>query len=73
MWKPWKINNDYHIPDKPEKIKDQLAMLWDVMYNHLPHHLHAQDARIIWQDRKINFILVLLAILVACFGRMALS
>jgi len=73
MWKPWKSNNNYEIPPKPEGINEQTSMMWDFLYNHLPSRLNKQDYRILWQDRKINFILVLVAILVACFGKMALS
>ena len=73
MWKPWKINHNYEIPPKPESPNEQTSMMWDFLYNHLPGRLNKQDDKILWQDRKINFILVLVAILVACFGKMALS
>jgi len=73
MWKPWQQNNTYAIPPKPEDSKEQTSMMWDFLYNHLPSRLNKQDYKILWQDRKINFILVLVAILVACFGKMALS
>ena len=73
MWKPWKNNNIYEIPPKPESPNEQVSMMWDFLYNHLPSRLNKQDYKILWQDRKINFILVFVAILVACFGKIALS
>ena len=73
MWKPWKNQNNYEIPPKPENSNEQISMMWDFLYNHLPTRLNRQDYKILWQDRKINFILVLVAILVACFGKMAFS
>ena len=73
MWKPWKNNNVYKKPRKPRNVNKQVSMMWDFMYNDLPHILGKQDSRIAWQDRKINFVLILLAILAACFGKMALS
>jgi len=73
MWKPWKIDNNYKIPEKPKDPDQQVSMMWDFLYNHLPGRLNKQDYKILWQDRKINFILVLVAILVACFGKLALS
>lgn len=45
-------------PEKPKKMREQVDQLWDAMYNHLPTRLH-------WQDIKINFILAILAILIA--------
>jgi len=73
MWKPWENNYKYEIPPKPESNNEQTSMMWDFLYNHLPSRLNKQDYKILWQDRKINFILILVAILVACFGKMALS
>lgn len=73
MWKPWKINNDYTMPEKPVKVEDQVSAIWEFLHNHLPSHLHAQDKRIIWQDRKMNFLLIMLMILIACWGKTALS
>lgn len=65
MWKPWKINNNYEIPPKPESIEDQVSMMWDFMYNHLPSKLARQDRKIMWQDIKLNFILVLVGLILA--------
>ena len=73
MRKFWKKNNNYEIPPKPESINDQISMIWDFLWNHLPSRLNKQDDRILWQERKINFILILVAILVAWVGKIALS
>jgi len=73
MRKFWKINHNYEIPPKLQNPNDHVSMIWDFVWNHLPSRLNKQDDKILWQDRKINFILVLVAILVACFGKMALS
>lgn len=45
-------------PNKPDKMKAQISMLWDAVFNDIPHQLR-------WQDKKINFIL---AIVLATFG-----
>ena len=73
MWKPWRNKNSYTIPEKPESPDEQTSMMWDFLYNHLPSRLANQDFKILWQERKINFILILVAILVACFGKLALA
>ena len=73
MRKFWQRNSEYNIPPKPEAESDQVSMIWDFIWNHLPDRLNKQDYKILWQDRKINFILILVAILVACFGKMAFS
>jgi len=62
----WKRKNDlYEIPEKPEKSKEQISMLWDAMYNHIPGILKEQNKRLGWQELKINFILVLVALILA--------
>jgi len=72
-WKFWQRNTEYDIPPKPKAESDQVSMIWDFLWNHLPDRLNRQDYKILWQDRKINFILILVAILVACFGKIALG
>lgn len=69
MWKPWKFNNNYEIPEKPTNRDDQISMMWDFLYNHLPGRLHHQDRKINFQDHKLNFVLILLAILLACWAK----
>ena len=68
MWKPWRKNNSYEIPPKPKSIDEQVSMVWDFLYNHLPEKLSEQDRKIWWQDIKVNFILVLVALILACLG-----
>lgn len=48
-------------PDKPTKEKEQISMLWDAVWNHLPHQLN-------FMDTKINFILAFMALLMALVG-----
>ena len=49
------------IPKKPETLTEQISMMWDALFNDLPHRLK-------WQDTKINFILVFMALLLTAFG-----
>ncbi len=44
-----------NIPEKPETQEEQINMLWDGVFNHLPH-------RLAWLNIKINFILTFMAI-----------
>jgi len=44
-------------PEKPANQKDQISMLWDAVYNHIP-------SRLKWQDIKINFILAFLMVVI---------
>lgn len=46
------------LPQKPETQKEQISLLWDMVCNHMLHRLS-------WQDIKINFILLLLALIIA--------
>ena len=73
MWKPWKSKNTYETPPKPQSIDEQVSMVWDFLYNHLPGRLSDQDKKILWQDRKLNFLFVFLALLLACLGKLAFS
>ena len=41
---------------KPRTTKDQVSMLWDAVYNHIPTQLA-------WQNMKINFILTFVAMI----------
>ena len=68
MWQFWKKKNDNKIPPKPRNPNKQLSMLWDYVYNHLTSSLERQDRRLYWQDIKINFILILLALILASLG-----
>lgn len=66
---PWRKNTHYKIPPKPRNPNKQLSMIWDYCYNHLPGRLETQDRRIWWQDVKINFILVLVALILAFIAK----
>jgi len=46
------------IPEKPKTTKEQIDMIWDAIFNAIPH-------RFKWQDIKINFILAFLALILA--------
>ncbi len=54
----------HNTPLKPEKQKDQIGMLWDAVYNHIP-------TRLKWQDIKLNFILGLIALVLVFLGVLA--
>lgn len=69
MWKPWRNKNNYEIPPKPRSPNKQISMVWDYLYNHLPGRLAEQDRRIWWQDIKINFIIVLIALILAFIAK----
>ena len=73
MWNPWKKKNSYKIPTKPRNPNKQLSMIWDYCFNHLPSKLEEQDDRLRWQDRKLNFMFVFLALLLACLGKLIFS
>lgn len=63
MWK--RKNNPYEIPEKPEKLEDQVSMMWDALFNHLPGILKEQNRHFKWQDVKLNFILVFVGLILA--------
>ena len=46
------------MPDKPQTMKEQVDMLWDAVYNHIPSKLR-------WQNVKLNFILTFMALVLA--------
>ena len=63
MWKPWSNNAAHEIPAKPRNPNKQLAMVWEYCFNHLPSKLARIDRRLWWQDRKLDFMCVLLALI----------
>jgi len=69
MWKPWRNQNHCAIPKKPKSVNKQLSMLWDSCYNHIPTRLDRVDWRLHWQDMKLNFILILLALILAFIAK----
>jgi len=48
-------------PEKPKTTKGQIDMMWDALFNALPHRLQ-------WQDVKINFILTFVALILTGMG-----
>ena len=53
--------NGATVPKKPTKQKEQIDMMWQAVYNHLP-------TKIKWIDVKANFILALVALILALQG-----
>jgi len=49
------------IPAKPKTTKAQIDMIWDALFNEIPHKFK-------WQDVKINFILVFVALILTMIG-----
>jgi len=47
MRKFWQRNSEYNIPPKPEAESDQVSMIWDFIWNHLPDRLNKQDYKIL--------------------------
>jgi len=50
------VSNKRNVPEKPGRLEDQVSMLWDAVWNHIP-------AQLAWQDKKINFILTFVALI----------
>ena len=48
----------FETPEKPTAQKDQIAMMWESLYNHIPHKFQLIDL-------KMNFLLSLVGIEVA--------
>ena len=46
------------IPEKPKTTKEQINMIWDALFNSLPHRMRSQDIR-------INFTLAFMALVLA--------
>lgn len=49
------------IPPKPEDEKNQISMLWEACFNHLPHQIN-------FLNIKMNFTLAFLALVLALLG-----
>lgn len=60
----WKRNNNYTVPEKPETLDEQVSMIFDAMFNHLPGHMQRLQDRQDWCDVKMRFQLALLAVIV---------
>lgn len=44
------------LPEKPDKQKEQIGMLWDACFNHIPTQLS-------WLNIKVNFILAIMGVI----------
>jgi len=74
---PWFNDEDekpYVAPAKPEGLVEQVAMIWEAIFNggSLLSRMYklerAVSRRLKWHDTKLNFILVLLALILAMLG-----
>jgi len=45
-------------PNKPKTHDEQMDMVWDALFNHIP-------TRLAWVDLKVNFILAFIGIVLA--------
>jgi hypothetical protein len=69
MRKPWQSNNFNHdVPTKPRHPNKQLSMIWEQCFNHLPSIMASVGKRLWWQDRKLDFMMVLLGLILACLA-----
>lgn len=50
--------NKNQTPEKPKKMEEQIAQLWEACFNHIPSQLH-------WQNIKLNFIMGFMALVLA--------
>lgn len=64
MWQPWRNSNSKcKVPRKPRTANKQLSMIWEQCFNHLPTIMAGMNKRLWWQDRKLDFMCVLLALI----------
>jgi hypothetical protein len=62
-------NTIFDMPCKPVGEKEQVAIIWDVVSNHIPHALYTikEDVsdvkkKMSWADMKINFVLAFMGL-----------
>ena len=53
------------IPEKPAKEKEQISMLWDAVYNHIPHWLCDIEE---FTRTRFNFVFGFMALVLALLG-----
>jgi len=69
----------HHVPPKPVTQEEQLAMIWEAVFNgngilkRLIDNNRWLTRRLRFQDIKLNFILVFLALLLGCLGKLMFS
>ena len=72
-------NIEHKVPPKPENQEEQVAMMWEAVFNgdgilkRLISNNRCLTRRLHFQDVKLNFILVFLALLLGCLGRLMFS
>ena len=59
------MKEQYEIPEKPETIKEQTSMLWDAVFNHMPHRFDKMESNQRWTIRLIAGGFTVLAIVIA--------
>jgi len=74
---PW-VNDEqedaYCAPAKPEGLAEQVAMIWEAIFNggsllsRMGRLERLVKSRLKWQDTKLNFILIMLALIMALLG-----
>ena len=65
---------EHKVPPKPADLQQQIDMIWEAVFNGdgilkklVVSYSHVMR-RLRWQDLKLNFIRVFLALLLACWG-----
>jgi len=70
---------EHRVPPKPATAEEQMAMIWEAVFNgdgilkRLVLNNRRVMARLHFQDVKLNFILVFLALLLGCLGKLMFS
>lgn len=65
---------EHKVPLKPDDPQKQTDMIWEAVFNgdgilkKLVQNNRLVMSRLHWQDMKLNFILIFLALLLACWG-----
>ena len=59
------FKNNSEKPKKPEDEKEQISMLWDMMYNHLPTWMRFVEMRFNFNWLLFGIVIALLACLIA--------
>lgn len=54
------------MPEKPKTQKEQISMLWEGVFNHIPTQLK-------WQNVKLNFILAFMGLVLALLAVIILT
>jgi hypothetical protein len=66
---------EHHVPPKPPTQEEQLAMIWEAVFNgdgilrKLVDNNRWLSRHMRFQDVKLNFILIFLGLLLVCLGK----